>query len=85
MTGGPLHPDARDVVSYCIEPSRRRTVSLMRLEVEDLSDQRLAEWLMDADSSARADTWACLVEASGRHEASRRWLAAFAASDAAET
>lgn len=57
----------------------------MRFEVEDLSDQRLAEWLLDADTSARADAWARLVEALGRHEASRRWLAAFAASDAAET
>jgi hypothetical protein len=53
--------------------------------VEGLSDQRLAEWLRCADSSARADAWSRLVEALGRHEASRRWLAAFAASDAAET
>ncbi len=57
----------------------------MRSKGEALSDQRLAEWLVDADSSARADAWARLVEAFGRHEASRRWLAAFAASDAAET
>ena len=57
----------------------------MRFEVEDLSDQRLAEWLLGADPSARADAWARLVEALGRHEASRRWLAAFAASDASET
>ena len=73
------------MVSQCIKLSRRRTLSLMGFEVEDLSDQRLAEWLLDADSSARADAWARLVEAFGRHEASRRWLAAFAASDAAET
>lgn len=58
---------------------------IMRSEVEDLSDQRLAEWLLDADPSARADAWVRLVEAFGRHEASRRWLAAFAATDAAET
>jgi hypothetical protein len=57
----------------------------MRIEVEDFSDERLAEWLRGADSSARVDAWARLVEALGRHEASRRWLAAFAASDAAET
>jgi hypothetical protein len=57
----------------------------MGLKVEDLSDQRLAEWLLDADASARADAWARLVEALGRNESSRRWLAAFAASDAAET
>jgi hypothetical protein len=57
----------------------------MGLEVEDLSDQRLTEWLLGADSSARADAWARLVDALGSHEASRRWLAAFAASDATET
>ena len=57
----------------------------MFFEVEDFSDQRLAEWLRRADSSARADAWARLVEAFGRHEASRPWLAAFAASDADET
>ena len=56
----------------------------MRFEVEDLSDQRLAEWLLDADPFARADAWARLVEAFG-HETSRHWLAAFAATDAAET
>lgn len=57
----------------------------MCLEVEDLSDERLAEWLRGADSSTRADAWARLVDALGRREASRRWLTAFAASDAAET
>jgi hypothetical protein len=46
----------------------------MRIEVEDFSDERLAEWLRGADSSARVDAWARLVEALGRHEASRRWL-----------
>jgi hypothetical protein len=45
----------------------------------------LVEWLRGADSSARPDAWARLDEALGRHEASLRWLAAFAASDAAET
>jgi hypothetical protein len=73
------------VVSQCTKPPRRPTVSAMRFVVEDLSDQRLAEWLLDADPSARAGAWARLVEAFGRHEASRRWLADFAATDAAET
>ncbi|MDX2378938.1 MAG: hypothetical protein QNM02_04180 [Acidimicrobiia bacterium] len=57
----------------------------MPFEVEDFSDERLAEWLLGAELSDRADAWALLVEALGRQEASRRWLAAFAASDAAET
>lgn len=55
------------------------------IEVEDLSEQRLTEWLISADSSARVDAWTRLVDAFGRDEASRRWLAVFAASDAAET
>ena len=57
----------------------------MPFDVEDRSDQRLADWLLGADTSARVDAWAHLVETLGRREASRRWLAAFAASDAAET
>lgn len=57
----------------------------MGVEVEVLSDQRLTEWLISADSSARADAWTRLVEALGRDEASRRWLTVFAAFDAAET
>jgi hypothetical protein len=57
----------------------------MDFEVEDLSDRRLAKWLLGADESDRADAWARLVAALGAPEASRRWLAAFAASDAAET
>jgi hypothetical protein len=57
----------------------------MGFEVEDLSDQRLATWLLGAEESARADAWARLVAVLGAPEASRRWLAAFAASDAAET
>jgi hypothetical protein len=57
----------------------------MCFKVEDFSDERLTEWLRRADSSARVDAWVRLVEALGRHEASRRWLAVFAASDAAET
>jgi hypothetical protein len=55
------------------------------VEVEFLSDQRLTEWLISAGSSARADAWTRLVEVLGCDEASRRWLAVFAASDAAET
>jgi hypothetical protein len=57
----------------------------MCVKVEDFSDERLTEWLRGANSSARVDAWARLVEALGRPEASRRWLAVFAASDAAET
>jgi hypothetical protein len=57
----------------------------MHVEVEALTDQRLTEWLIGADSSKRADAWTRLVETLGRDEASRRWLTAFAAFDAAET
>jgi hypothetical protein len=57
----------------------------MGFEVEDLSEQRLATWLLCAEEPARADAWARLVAVLGAPEASRRWLAAFAASDAAET
>jgi hypothetical protein len=57
----------------------------MSFDVGDLSDQQLAGWALGADTSARADAWERLVETLGRHEASRRWWAAFAASDAAET
>jgi hypothetical protein len=64
------------VASYCVP---------MGFEVEDLSDQRLTAWLLSAEESARADAWVRLVAALGAPEASRRWLAAFAASDAAET
>jgi len=55
------------------------------VEVEVLSEKLLTEWLISADSSERADAWTRLVDALGRDEASRRWLAVFAASDAAET
>lgn len=57
----------------------------MGVEVEVLTDQQLTEWLIGADSERRADAWTRLVEALGRDEASRRWLTAFAAFDAAET
>jgi hypothetical protein len=57
----------------------------MSFDVEDLSDQQLAGWALRVDTSARADAWARLFETLGRREASRRWWAAFAASDAAET
>jgi hypothetical protein len=57
----------------------------MDFEIEDLSDRRLATWLLGAEESDRAVAWARLVAAFGAPEASRRWLAAFAASDAAET
>ena len=77
----------RTFAAWC--PMRQVLASSYRVpmcsEVEDLSDQRLAEWLLGAESSARADAWARLVDAFGWGEASRRWLAAFAASDAAET
>jgi hypothetical protein len=58
---------------------------LIGCEVDDLSDARLAEWLLGAELSARANAWERLVKGLGRSEASRRWLAAFAASDAADT
>ena len=57
----------------------------MGVEVEVVTDQQLTEWLIGADSERRADAWTRLVEALGRDEASRRWLTAFAAFDAAET
>jgi hypothetical protein len=62
--------------SYCVP---------VDVEVEVLSDERLTEWLISADSSARADAWSRLVDVLGRDEASHRWLAAFAAFDAADT
>ena len=55
------------------------------VEVEVLSVERLTEWLISADVPARADAWSRLVDILGRDEASHRWLAAFAAFDAAET
>ena len=55
------------------------------VKVEVLSDERLTEWLISADAPARADAWSRLVDVLGRDEASHRWLAAFAAFDAAET
>ena len=62
--------------SYCVA---------VGVEVEFLSDERLTEWLISASLSERSDAWTRLVEVLGSDEASRRWLAVFAASDAAET
>jgi hypothetical protein len=39
----------------------------------------------EADEAERAHIWADLVNEFGRTEASRRWLAIFAATDAART
>lgn len=55
------------------------------VEVEVLSDEQLTEWLLSADAPARTDAWIRLVDVLGRDGASHRWLAAFAAFDAAET
>jgi hypothetical protein len=57
----------------------------MDFEIDDLSEGHLAKWLVEAEESDRAEVWARLVAEFGAAEASRRWLAAFAASDAAET
>ena len=38
-----------------------------------------------ADDAGRAIIWACLVETVGSEEASREWLAIFAATDAPRT
>ena len=53
--------------------------------VDVLSEERLTEWLISADSSARAAAWSRLLEVLGGQASSRRWLASFAAFDAAET
>ena len=55
------------------------------VEIEVLDDEQLTEWLISADTQARAAAWSRLVHVLGRDEASDRWLAAFAAFDAAET
>jgi hypothetical protein len=57
----------------------------MDVQVEALTEEPLTEWLIGAGPSERADAWSRLVHTLGRAEASRRWLASFAAFDAAET
>ena len=57
----------------------------MDFEVDEFKDRRLAKWLLGAEKSDRADAWARLLAALGAPETSCRWLATFAASDAAET
>lgn len=53
--------------------------------IDDLTTRGLTAWLTTADPATRADAWDRLVATVGADEASRRWLAAFAATDAAET
>lgn len=55
------------------------------LSVEHLSLDSLRALLADADDNGRRELFCALTEALGPSEASRRWLAVFAASDAAPT
>jgi hypothetical protein len=61
------------------------TVVVMTSPLCDLEPAALARHLAALDVEARADAFAELARLLGASEASRRWLAAFAASDATET
>jgi hypothetical protein len=62
-----------------------REPSLSQPGVEELSVEELRDLLAENGENERRDLFRALTDALGPSEASRRWLAAFSASDAAPT